>query len=312
MTDDERDQLLSAVIDGEATADDVARVRADPELTAELNRITAAVAALAEPVPLPPADAREAMIAAALEDLAAAPSSPATAVGEATTGAPVVDLAAQRAKRQRRLNIMGAAAAIVVVIGAAFALNTDGSSDSDTSASSDESGETEAADGQTESAPSDLAARAESFESEGNEASAAQLAPEADAGADEDGGLSQDAIEDALSGDDSMSTDDEALEEAAPAPDAAEPEPETVEAPPAADVPVLAPELGACADQILGELPLGGELRQREITGGEAIIDYIAGDQITRLRWNLIDCEIAEELAPDEPLTTSPPDTSTP
>lgn len=300
MTDDERDQLLSAVLDGEATAEDVARVRSDPELTSELDRITDAVGRLGALVVPPPPDVRDRMIAAALDEL-----SPTANVPDATA-TPVIDLAAQRARRQKRLNILGAAAAIILVVGAAVSLNSGDNRASDTSSVAQEATDG-GADDVAEIAPAEITARNDS----GEEESAALMA---ESGADMDaameesegiGGLSQDAIEDAMSGDDEMA-------DAEPPPDAATPEAGRSEEDGATpgEVPVLAPELGRCADQILDELPAGGELRQRLISEQEAVIDYVLGEQLTRLRWNLVDCVIDEELDPTAPPPTSAPDTS--
>jgi hypothetical protein len=59
------DELVSAVLDGEATPEERARVEADPELSARLTEFTAVRDAVAEPV-APPSDAtRERAIAAA-------------------------------------------------------------------------------------------------------------------------------------------------------------------------------------------------------------------------------------------------------
>ena len=43
MTDDEREQLLSDIVDGVATPEDVARVEGDPALRAELAALRDAV-----------------------------------------------------------------------------------------------------------------------------------------------------------------------------------------------------------------------------------------------------------------------------
>jgi hypothetical protein len=67
MTDAFRpdDELVSAVLDGEATPDERARVEADPVLSARLAEFAAARDAVAEPVAPPSAATRERAIAAA-------------------------------------------------------------------------------------------------------------------------------------------------------------------------------------------------------------------------------------------------------
>jgi hypothetical protein len=103
------DELASAYVDGEATPDEVARVDADPTLLARVAELRTVAAAVAEPVDPPPAEVRDAHIAAAL----AAADEPAE-----RTGAPA-DLAAERAERdrhRRRLVALSVAAAVLVAV----------------------------------------------------------------------------------------------------------------------------------------------------------------------------------------------------
>ncbi|GEM_PF-4333140 len=94
MSDFSDAELVSAVLDGEASDADVARVEGDPRLRAELVRLRAVRDALAAPVP-PPADAtRERHLEAAVRS------------------ATVVDLGARR----RRLRLVSVAAAVIVAV----------------------------------------------------------------------------------------------------------------------------------------------------------------------------------------------------
>src|SRR5690349_6571253 len=109
------DELVSAVLDGEATADERARVEADPAARARLAELTTVRDRVAAPVTVP-ADARERAISAALGAFDQA-SSPAAAPesGPATSGPPD-QLAARRARRSGSGGRYLAAAAAVVVV----------------------------------------------------------------------------------------------------------------------------------------------------------------------------------------------------
>src|SRR5688572_8576296 len=61
------DELVAAVLDGEATADERARVEADPALRARLAQFAEVRRRVAAPVTVPP-DARERAMAAALAE----------------------------------------------------------------------------------------------------------------------------------------------------------------------------------------------------------------------------------------------------
>src|SRR5205823_8558310 len=99
MNDETRDVLVGAVLDGEATEAEVARVRADPSLAARLDEL-AAVRSRLQVESLPPAGAADAAVTAAL------------AAVEPTA---VVPLVAHRRWR-RAAPVLAAAAALLVVL----------------------------------------------------------------------------------------------------------------------------------------------------------------------------------------------------
>jgi hypothetical protein len=92
----ERDELASAYLDGDATAEEVARVEADSGLMARVAELRAVTRSVAEPVTPPPAKVRDAAIA--------------RAVAAATT----VDLAAERRRRTRTRLWVASAAAVIL------------------------------------------------------------------------------------------------------------------------------------------------------------------------------------------------------
>lgn len=214
MTDDAHDpsapdpheSALSALVDGVATADERALVEGSPELTAELAGLHAQRAALRD-VPVPAA-AREAAIAAALavfDELHA----PAAASAD-VAGARVFAL--QRRRRQYRV-LMGAAAAIVAVVGVgALAIGGSGSDDSSTAIVADEaarapeSAKTAGADELSAPAATDAPAAEAAAEAAteaapddaGDQAPAATFTPLATIGSiDAAGGAALDSIESA-------------------------------------------------------------------------------------------------------------------
>ncbi|MEO7557313.1 MAG: hypothetical protein ABIV94_11990 [Acidimicrobiales bacterium] len=126
---DNPDELVSAVIDGEASDADQARVASDRELSERREQLAAAAAALGGPVDSPTASARDAAIAAAL---AAFDEGQARPDPEAAP-APVIAL---RGRRPLRWLGVAAAAAIAVVAGAVL-LRGGGSSSSTTAARDD-------------------------------------------------------------------------------------------------------------------------------------------------------------------------------
>jgi hypothetical protein len=120
------DLLVSAVLDGVASPDDVARVAGDPVLTARLDQFRSAARAVGGPVPLVDPVVRDAHLARAVAALASgrmvadAPN-PVSAVPPAPRVVPPpTDLAAARARRQRRLGpvVLSVAAAVVLVVAA--------------------------------------------------------------------------------------------------------------------------------------------------------------------------------------------------
>ena len=118
-------ELASAYLDGEATPDERARVEGDPALLAEVERLRAVAAAVAE-VPAPSADRRDAAVAAALaafDELR---------VGTTPPPAPPATVSSLDRRRQaRRMQALTAvAAAAVLVVGGFVIANRDGDDDS--------------------------------------------------------------------------------------------------------------------------------------------------------------------------------------
>ncbi len=171
------DELASATIDGEDTGshDDVA---ANATLTMRVAELRAAAAAIATPVAID-AGRRDAAVAAALavfdEEHAAAPPVDAT-------DAPDAPDARVRALRHRRINqtILGAAAAVVVLIGAVALLTRDDTSTSDT-ASAPATIVTDAAAGEAGAAPTSMAST--SAAPPAPDRATSEAAADADAGA---------------------------------------------------------------------------------------------------------------------------------
>ena len=130
-------EAVSAHLDGEATTDEAARIDADAELRAELERLRAVRDRLA--VDDPPAADAEARISAAL---AAFDSGPANA--------PVVDLAAARQRRWYHRVPLGAVAAallVVAAIGAITQIDVDSGDDTATAADSGDDSAGDSAEG---------------------------------------------------------------------------------------------------------------------------------------------------------------------
>lgn len=132
------DLLVSAVLDGVASPDDVARVAADPRLSARLEQFRAVAEAVRGPVPLVDPVVRDAHLARARDAFGhagtvGADTRPLVAPG-ATTPPPPADFAAARAQRARRARpraILSIAAAVVLVVAAgAFLVRLGGSSPS--------------------------------------------------------------------------------------------------------------------------------------------------------------------------------------
>lgn len=109
----ELDELASAIVDGEATAEERARMNADPELRARVAEFMLISEAVAEPVNRPSDADRDKAIAAALEHVTAVP-----APAAAPAAAEVSSLAAHRAKKAGgfdRARILQAVAAFALV-----------------------------------------------------------------------------------------------------------------------------------------------------------------------------------------------------
>lgn len=117
---DQSDDAVSAVLDGVATADEVARVHSDPHLRERLAEFAALRAAIQAPAPAPAAR-RDAAVAAALAATAAAATpSPAGSTENGSTGAPAGDqLAQRRARRAPAPWLVGVAAAALLLVGVA-------------------------------------------------------------------------------------------------------------------------------------------------------------------------------------------------
>lgn len=126
MTDDQF-LLASAYADGDVTQDERARAEADPEVMAEVGRIERRRLALADVAPAP-ADARAAMIAAAMAEFAPAAS---------TSAAAVVPIGSRRSASRpaawsRPLGLVAAAIAVLAV-GAVVVQSLGGGEDGDDS-----------------------------------------------------------------------------------------------------------------------------------------------------------------------------------
>ena len=162
------DEIVSAHLDGEAAPDEAARIEGDPRSRERLEQFDTVRAEVAAPVP-PDPSAREAALAAALDVFdrevapqleAAAPTtstaaSGAPAVRDSAAGAdgrarttptgpvaPVVDLSTRR--RARGIQLLSAAAAILVVLGVVGALRVAQRSDDVATMSANESLESSA------------------------------------------------------------------------------------------------------------------------------------------------------------------------
>ena len=150
------DLLVSAVLDGVASPDDVARVTGDPVLSARLEQFRSVARAVGGPVPLVDPVVRDAHLARALAafqgeaggaaPLAAVPAPPPPPAPAAPP--PPADLGAARARRQRKLGpaILSVAAALVLIMAAGALLVRLGDSSDSGSSSSDEAATASAPD----------------------------------------------------------------------------------------------------------------------------------------------------------------------
>ncbi len=107
------DELVSAYLDGEASAVERARVEGDPALLARVEELRAVMGAISAPVAPPDERAREAAIERALAE------HPAVGPGRSAAGgspAVVIDFTADAARRNRRRTLLVAAAAALLVL----------------------------------------------------------------------------------------------------------------------------------------------------------------------------------------------------
>lgn len=147
------DDIVSAVLDGVADADEVARVRDDPAVSARLSELRAAADAVGRPVRPLPSDVVDDLVARAL----AASSGVADQGNDAHDGAEVVTLArprkGTRAPGTPTRWLAAAAAVIVVALGIPLALGLGDDADDRT---------------ETATAPNDEAATAEALDRGGD------------------------------------------------------------------------------------------------------------------------------------------------
>ena len=126
MTDD-AELLASAYLDDEVTADERARVEADPVLLAEVDRLRVVRDALVATDPAP-ISVREDHLASALGAWDRLPEAERLGTRDDTGGADATTVAAASAMsgsmkgRSRRRWVLGAAAALMVVVGAGVVL----------------------------------------------------------------------------------------------------------------------------------------------------------------------------------------------
>ncbi|MDY7100452.1 MAG: hypothetical protein S0880_04630 [Actinomycetota bacterium] len=135
---DTDDELVSAYLDGETTAEETARVENDPALLARVEGLREVRALLAAPVTVGASD-RDAAITAALAAFGGGDATdPGTSPGgdvENDVVAPVVSLSS---RRRRRMQQWLSAAAVVVAVAAVVGLMSLAGNGGDSDASSDE------------------------------------------------------------------------------------------------------------------------------------------------------------------------------
>ncbi len=272
----DRDELVAAYLDGEATPAERAIVEGDVELMERVAILSQVVSLVSEPVAPPPADVRRAHIAAALDASATAPN--------------VTSMAAKRKRRFSTSQIAAAAAAVVALFAVPIALSQSGSDDDDQF--------TAVAAGDDGAAASDSASAAgDSVLTEGAEEPAEEAAvEEAELFADDDGAAGDDGGE---------ALDDEAAE--APAAEE-EPMDEALESDDdaGADFPLLprfdvelAPDVDSLVTQILPP-PDGARLSapdfepSDELVCVETITETAGGDLVVVTGSSVLDNEIVE------------------
>jgi hypothetical protein len=179
--DPELDELVAAYLDGEATAEERARVQGDPLLLARAEQLRAVSRLVAEPVVVPDTAVRDAHIAAALA---------------ASSTSPVVTAMPPRRNRVDLLRFASVAAAVLAILVAVPLLlsNTGGDDDMATEATSADDGlaamdsvaasegaEEGVAEMAAEEEPAERSAGDEAAADDGAEGDAAMAAPESDA-----------------------------------------------------------------------------------------------------------------------------------
>lgn len=121
------DLVVSAVLDGVASPDEVERVGADPVLTARLARFRSVAAAVGAPVAPVDRAVREAHLTRALAEavpagMAGPPPPPPATPPQSPPAGPPIDLAAARARRHHRprhVAVLSAAAVVVLLVAVA-------------------------------------------------------------------------------------------------------------------------------------------------------------------------------------------------
>ncbi len=222
--DPSSDELVSAYIDGEATAAEVALVEADPTLLARVAHYRAIAEVVASPPPAPSAEAREAAIAAAL--------------GASTTSKKVTSLAPIQQRRSRFANqkamVLSAAAVLLVLfLGVAVVSNLSGNDSQDTASAGDTT--TDAAETDSEDTGRFTAESADMADDDGGSIAGSSAAAESGldaAGEDEameEEAMEEEAEEEAMEEEpDALFADDAVTEEAASDTPADEPTASTI------------------------------------------------------------------------------------
>lgn len=121
------DLVVSAVLDGVASPDEVERVAADPVLTARLARFRSVADAVGAPVAPVDRAVREAHLTRALAEavpagMAGPPAPPPAPPPQSPPAGPPIDLAAARARRHHRprhVAVLSAAAVVVLLVAVA-------------------------------------------------------------------------------------------------------------------------------------------------------------------------------------------------
>jgi hypothetical protein len=166
MNNPERDELLSAYLDGHATPDEVQRVESDPELQARATAMAAAVTAVATPVETHSPAAVDAAIA--------------TALSESATAGNVSAIATRKPRTNHRTFAVAAAAAVIAIgflAGAVLLTANDDSVDSSEVASSDPAADQDASSDNTADEAGQLTTRSQVELDSGGAESADAAAP---------------------------------------------------------------------------------------------------------------------------------------